>query len=305
MKYILFLLLSLNVHSEVLYEGSNFNEIWQIITSDPYPLPHYKVDSEGLFKFFRSKIKQSATRTINNQMDLLPYFDKIAHPNGICLRGSWKITEENPYGGLFKRGTNIPIIARASTTLSNTERGTYRGFALAGKLFNQSFSDKESKIKTANFFLIDNLTGTLAEHYTDVAMSNAPKISANKDMFSQLLYGLKVALSFAIADKFPGERQLYEVSSIEEKNNYKTPWRMILTATKGQTIDAIDFRDELDIENRPNGLEFDISVSGKKVKGKNFFQKIGKIHFTDSVVSESCDHRLHFHHPKWRDDLEL
>jgi len=28
------------------------------------------------------------------------------------------------------------------------------------------------------------------------------------------------------------------------------------------------------------------------------------ITFDESVVSNSCDHRLHFHHPKWRDDLK-
>ena len=46
------------------------------------------------------------------------------------------------------------------------------------------------------------------------------------------------------------------------------------------------------------------SKSAAKVDGKKDFQKIGIMTFTDSLVSTTCDTRLHFHHPLWRDDLD-
>jgi hypothetical protein len=30
------------------------------------------------------------------------------------------------------------------------------------------------------------------------------------------------------------------------------------------------------------------------------FERIGYLEFTESVASDSCDHRIHFHHPKFR-----
>jgi len=67
-------------------------------------------------------------------------------------------------------------------------------------------------------------------------------------------------------------------------------------------VDAKDFRDELRIKAK-KGLVFDIFVASKEVKGQKSWQKIGTIALDDAVVSGSCDQRLHFHHPRWRDDL--
>jgi hypothetical protein len=47
-------------------------------------------------------------------------------------------------------------------------------------------------------------------------------------------------------------------------------------------------------------LEFEIHVSEDKVN----WQKIGFIDITDSVASDSCDHRVHFSHPKYRTELD-
>ena len=62
-----------------------------------------------------------------------------------------------------------------------------------------------------------------------------------------------------------------------------------------------DFRDELKINNKK--LIFNVFVANKMVNNKKNWKKIGTIILDTSVVSNSCDHRLHFHHPKWRDDL--
>ena len=59
--------------------------------------------------------------------------------------------------------------------------------------------------------------------------------------------------------------------------------------------------DELKITS--NKLVFNISVASRKIKGKKDWKNIGTISLDASVVSKSCDHRLHFHHPRWRTDL--
>ena len=44
-------------------------------------------------------------------------------------------------------------------------------------------------------------------------------------------------------------------------------------------------------------------ASKEDEKGNKNWKTIGKINMTDSVVSNSCDHRLHFHHPKSKNNL--
>ena len=79
---------------------------------------------------------------------------------------------------------------------------------------------------------------------------------------------------------------------------------MKVEAKSGQTVDAEDFRDELRIAPTKK-LVFIISVANKENKqGEKEWQSIGTITLDTSVVSTSCDHRLHFHHPKWRSDLD-
>ena len=31
----------------------------------------------------------------------MPYFQKLGHPNGVALTGTWNITEKSPYSGYF------------------------------------------------------------------------------------------------------------------------------------------------------------------------------------------------------------
>lgn len=47
----------------------------------------------------------NANRTLNNHTDVLEPFDKLAHPNGICFKGVWKVDKENIYSGYFKNGS--------------------------------------------------------------------------------------------------------------------------------------------------------------------------------------------------------
>jgi len=99
--------------------------------------------------------------------------EKLLHPNGVCLSGTWEITEPSNYTGYFAQGKQGLIIGRASTTLTNTKEGRNRGFGFAGKLYPTM--DPSETAKTANFFLIDVLFGTHAKHYLDVALTSEAK----------------------------------------------------------------------------------------------------------------------------------
>lgn len=284
----------------------NFQDVWNQTTSDPLTaLPQEKISFFKLFSRGKDIILEDSERTLNDHADILEPFDKLVHPNGICLKGIWVIHSENRYGGYFKKGSKALIIARASTAMSNTRRGELRAFGLAGKIFPTMNPLKLNQEQTANFFLIDDLGGTKAEHYTDVSLTNEPEVTMTGEVVKNLLYALKVARAFAKADENPEIRQLYEISYLGEKKNTKiiTPKWMKVEAQKGQTVDAEDFREELRIE-KGKKLIFTLSVASKSTDSKKDWQDIGTIIFDTSVVSASCDHRLHFHHPKWRVDLD-
>ena len=281
-------------------KADSFDTVWSEISSNPLQtLPQEKISLGKLFTWSENIILKNAKRTLEERSDILPYFDKLAHPNGICLKGVWKIHKENPYSGYFRNSSEALIIARASSAMSKTRRGEIRAFGLAGKIFPTTNPTQSNDEPTANFFLIDDLGGTNAQHYTDVALTNEPTVTTTSEVLKNLLYALKVARAFANADSHSGIRQLYEISELGEKDKRKiiTPKWMRVTAQKGQTVDAEDFRNELKIDKTP--IVFDISVAGKK----RVWKTIGTITFDSSIVSTSCDHRLHFHHPKWRDDL--
>ena len=285
---------------------NSFHDVWIQVASDPLTiLPQDKVSFGKLTSWGKNMILEDAERTLQEHADILKPFDKLAHPNGICLKGVWEIHEETRYSGYFKNNSKALIIARASSALSNTHRGEIRSFGFAGKIFPSLDPHQVNQENTANFFLIDDLGGTKAEHYTDVALTNEPSASINSEVLKNAFYALKLANAFAASDENPGIRQLYEISELGEKNriNIITPKWMKVEAKTGQTVDAEDFRDELRIAPHKK-LIFNISVASKEnSQGTKEWQTIGTITFETSVVSTSCDHRLHFHHPKWRSDL--
>jgi len=165
-------------------------------------------------------------------------------------------------------------------------------------------SQQVNKTPSVNFFLIADLGGTDAEFYRDVSLTNEPSVSITYEVVKNLAYAMKVSSSFSEADKNPTIRQLYEISYMGEdsKENIQTPKWMKIEVSSANMSNAKDFREELKIE-KDGELVFDISVSSEIIGEKKVWQKIGKIVLDSSVVSESCDRRLHFHHPKFRDDL--
>ena len=275
-----------------------FKHIWNVVKSDPYKtLPNNKTSYFSLYKDNKSQILKDAKRTLTSKKDLLPYFNKLAHPNGICFKGTWNINKQNPYSGYFKLNTKALIIARASSALSNTKNNQIRTLGFAGKIFPTSNQNEIYKQNTANFFLIDDLGGTIIKKYTDSYLSNTPNISFNYEVFKNIFYALELKSAFEKADKKPNIRQVYEISQLKEKNKIITPKYMQIKAANEINNNKADFRDELSITNKD--LVFNIYVANKIINKKKNWERIGNIILNESVVSESCDHRLHFSHPKY------
>ena len=279
----------------------SFQALWDALSSDVLEiLPQNTVSFWKL-----GNIDKDSQRTLESRADILAPFKKLAHPNGICLKGLWQIDKENPYGGYFKKGSHALILVRASSALSETKSGAFRAFGFAGKLFPTTNAKEIQKEDSANFFLIDDLGGTKARYYTDTVMSNEPTVSVTREVLKNLAYAIKVAGAFSKADKHSGIRQLYEVSYLGEEHteDIVTPKWMKVQAQKTEPVDAKDFRRELQIKAKKS-LIFDVFVASKEVKGTKSWQRIGTITLDDAVVSSSCDQRLHFHHPVWKDDLK-
>lgn len=294
----------MEVKSENHDYNVSFNEVWNQVASDELEdLPQNEV---SFFKlFYEDTLLKDSRRTLDNHSDILEPFEKLAHPNGICFKGIWDIDTENIYSGYFKKSSQALIIVRASSVMSNTQSGDTRAFGFAGKLFPTTNPNSKNSEQSANFFLIDDLGGTNAKHYTDVQLTNEPPLSITFEVVKSLLYALKVSHTFAKADENQNIRQLYEISELGESDNKNiiTPKWMKIEAKNSTKVDAKDFRDELKIHNGEE-LIFTIFVANTMLKTEKEWQKIGTITLDKSMVSESCDHRLHFHHPKWRSDLD-
>ena len=307
-------------NSQETYVGSSFNEVLTVITGNDSPatdnieeravysqnlLPQYKVSSRKFFERASGKkinlLARDSIRTVSEQFDYYDRIEKLLHPNGVCLSGTWEITESSKYTGYFAQGKKGLIIGRSSAALTNTKFGRNRGFGFAGKLYPTMNPD--SVQNTANFFLIDVLFGTRAKHFMDVALTSQPKTGFD---FFNLFTGLLAAKALFKADTDPQLRPLYPISELgmNADDTIVTPeWMMIKASAGTPRIDQKDFRLELNAEGYPNGVNFDIYVSDTTHNSAKLdeWTRLGKISMNKSIVSYGCDRRLHFSHPKIKD----
>jgi hypothetical protein len=282
------------------YHGTSFSDVWRQLTSDAYDLPHYRVTLSGLLGAFGRSFVRDARRTLRDERDLLPHSRKLIRANGICLAGEWHITEPGPYTGYFTQGSRGLVIARASVALSQTERGHYRSFGMACKLYPTT--DPAEMTKTANFFVIDDNAGTLTEHYLDAAMLNDPELSLNLGAIVHAPLLLTILLGQRLADSHPSARQLYPVAAlgVADPAAMRAPKLLRIQGAPGPRVAARDFRDELRVAYHGGCLRFDIHARDDE---RAPWAYLGHMAFTDDVVSDSGDHRLHFRHPPWRRDV--
>ncbi len=310
MKMILGLLItSVSMNTLANYEGSHASDVWSLIKANPYEeLSTTKVNMKRLTKWGKNKLAASANRTLDNKSDVLDYFEKLVHPNGACLLGKWEINKKNPYSGYFKNGSKGIIISRSSVALSGTKRGKYRGFGLTGKIYPTVDLDHAEKLKTANFFTVDDLGGTKAPKYMGVKMTNEPKVSFHFSSIFMARMAAFVSSIFKKADVNPSIRQLWQISELGETSEVITPmWMRLSARSEYAKSKALDFRDEIRENLEMFGeVVFDIEVSGFAAKDSSQAKKwnmIGSITYSDFSASKNCDHRLHFNHPKFKNNL--
>ena len=315
MKYIAFSFLVMTCTPS--FASSSFNEVREIVFgSNPNTtdveinsemkayqqgrLPHYEVTSSKFIVGGVNRLLDRAIHTLKDTDDYYPRLEKLVHSNGACFTGIWSITESNPYSGFFKNGARGLFIGRASTALSETERGDPRGFGFAGKIFPTL--DKNTSVNTANFFLVDVLMGTQRDRYLDVKMTNNPSLGFRASVLSM---ALKIMKAFKAVDTDATYRPVYPISEMGLASGelIKTPKFMMLETDKSVARnDDTDFRDEVSIgKNHANGIKFNILVNdSNKDQNASEWKRIGNIQVQESTVSYGCDRRLHFAHPKMK-----
>lgn len=278
---------------------TTFENVWGAVTSDPYALPHYKVSLASFFRGFSYQLAAAGRRTVADGRDLLPRFRKLIRPNAICLAGTWKITEPNEYSGLFSTGSQALLIARASVAFDRTESGHYRSFGMAGKLFPTT--QPRERVRTANFFVIDDNGGTRTEHFVDSELTTQPGLAINPSSLRHLPLLLAITIAQRLTDRHSEMRQLYPISQIgvSDRDLVRTPRFMRIVGRGNQRVAASDFREQLRLSRLKSPLRFDITVRDDK---REPWKPIGLLAFDRDVVSDSGDHRLHFSHPRWKSD---
>jgi hypothetical protein len=324
------------------YKGSRYSEVYKAIFANPYrtvwgaedasPLPRYEVTVgsvlSGILPFGKPwRFLQSVERTVDSDADLRwgsdgKGFRRLLHPNGVCLTGLWEINEETAYSGYFKKGSKALIVGRYSTCCTETRRGHIRSLAMAGKLYPATDIHHTDSLRTASFFTQQDLGGDFSNFINDAELRNTPDTRAWRRGAGLPVLLLEGA-AFLRIDKEPSQRQLYEIAELGKAQDEatRTPEFMRLRVVDDQPrIEGgeLDFRDEIMAQIYDKGdpmpkrsLSFDIDVSDTGItKGTPVFQRriisdwrtIGKITFTEAVVSYNGDFVLHFNHPTWRDD---
>lgn len=277
--------------------AATFNYVWSQVGQDPYQtLPSYKTRYAKFFDAGVSLLERAANRTLSDDSDILPRFQKLVHPVGICFAGTWSITETSPYTGYFAQGARGLIIVRASEAMGSAEAGSYRSFGFAGKIF-PTLDGSANVAETANFFTVDDLGGTDAESFFDETKTNEPATSFHASHLAILSTITEIARTFSRADSNPGIRQVYPIAELGLATPAvaRAPHWMAIVADTTERVGAADFRDELRLANYSDGLSFGIYVAEQ---GEATWKRLGVIKLDQEALSDGCDHRLHFPHPR-------
>lgn len=311
---LLFSLFALSASASTEYKGSSYNEVLDVIEGRNFfpktevevqelgtyqnGIPQYKVlDFNALqFKSTLDKVKKASKKTLESKVDYYDRIEKTVHTNGVCVAGNWEITEASKYSGYFSQGKKALFLGRISSALSGTHSGELRSFGFAGKIF--ATSDADEVVNTVNFFTIDTLSGSKAERFLDVSLTNNPSLSPNFEILKPLAV---IIPSFKAADSSPTFRPVTTLAQEGASGAIQSPVYMRLKpAASTVKNNQSDFRAEVVEAVRQNNgdLKFDIEVSDESAKAETNWVKLGQISLEKAIISYGCDRRLHFGHPK-------
>jgi len=324
------------------YRGSTFAEVRKALFANPYQkvwgaagepsLPMYKTTLasalRGLLPFARHYLMREATeREVDSRADLRWGSDgkgyrRLLHRNGVCLLGTWHITEATDYSGYFRQGSRALLLARYSTCCDETRSGRMRSLAMVGKLFPTTDPNHAMPLETANFITQEDLGGERTDYINDAELRNAPDTTVLRRGLGIPIILLE-AIVFGRVDRKPSMRQLYPIAELGKPPGEptKAPTFMRLLVASAQPRipgEDLDLRDEIMAQIYDKGdarakrtLTFNIEVSDDGTKsGPSFrerrtirnWRRIGSMTFDEAVISYNGDYVTHFGHPTWRDD---
>jgi len=298
-----------------------FDQTWRIVTlgadkpsysSGTYP------DLTSDFKQFFLPLKHAAHRALTDPTEVSNAdFRHILHPNGICLRGTWKMDNYGgtPYTGYFRPGTAAPLIVRASThgynVMVNTQH--YNSFGFVGRIFQNDGPDK------ADFITQTDLGGVAAKSFFQSDAMNAPPVSPfhrkQHPLDVEVTKFLTTGAVFSSEDSNNSNRQVYTIAELgkgDEPTHAPPFMKFALSKTNIPAPNGpMDFRSEI-LANLPFTVEVDVSddpgensrLFGRKLAPNSpAWRRIGEVTFDAGTVSHACDFRLNIRHSPWRNDL--
>jgi hypothetical protein len=324
------------------YSGSRFSEVRDALFANPYQRiwgkegePTLSVGEVTLGSVLRGILpfgtphlfRQATERAVDSGADLRwgrdgKGFRRLLHPNGVCLTGQWRITEQTEYSGYFANGSVALAVGRYSTCCSETRRGHTRSLSLVGKLFPTTDPNHSARLRTANFITQQDLGGMRTDFINDAELRNAPDTTASRRGLGLPILLLSGAV-FGHVDKQATIRQLYQIAELDKPKAQptRTPEFMRLLVALDQPRiagDDLDFRDEVMAQIFDKGnpepkrtLTFYIEVTdegsthGTALRQRRIFRnwrRIGTLMFDNAVISYNGDSVIHFNHPTWRND---